>query len=88
MRCIGSPKCVQYRNCVPDARLQATKVDPALNGQDVHGDHTVSSVPFALRMLADHQLFDELDIEMDCMKRYLRRVERDYKRNPYHNRVQ
>lgn len=67
--------------------FKATKVDPALNGQDLHDDHTISAVPFALRMLADHHLFDELDIETDCMKRYLRRVERDYQRNPYHNRV-
>lgn len=67
--------------------FKATNVDPANFGQDVMDDHTVSAVPFVLRMLADHGIFADLEVEPDCMKRYLRRVEREYQKNPYHNRV-
>eukprot|EP00041_Stephanoeca_diplocostata_P027094 m.740312 g.740312 ORF g.740312 m.740312 type:complete len:859 (-) comp23114_c0_seq1:228-2804(-) len=67
--------------------FEACGIDPDHFGRDLLDDRTVSGVAYAMRILEDHDIFDSVAVDRSAMKRYLRRIEREYQTNPYHNRV-
>jgi hypothetical protein len=65
----------------------ALNVTPENCVAELGADDAISGVPFAMRILSDQGVLQELDLDVTAMKRYLRAVETEYKFNPYHNRI-
>jgi len=80
---IDSVKLASWDFC----SFAALKVDPEDVKKGLNDNTSISGVPFAMRILSDQGLFQELDLDINAIKRYLRAVEGEYKFNPYHNRI-
>lgn len=80
---IDSVKLASWDFC----SFAALRVDPENVKQDLNDNGSLSGVPFAMRILSDQGLFQDLDLDVNAVKRYLRAVESEYRFNPYHNRV-
>lgn len=80
---IDSVKLASWDFC----SFTALKVDPENVKEELNANGSLSGVPFAMRILSDQGLFQELDLDVNAIKRYLRAVEGEYRFNPYHNRI-